>query len=390
MDNTTNLDYEDVEKQFHASPQIIENFDFLQSIGVFEFIDSLTNEIRNYKTLLTRGLDIFNRTNINDIMDTTVWQISYLFLPSFISFLWKPIQSRPDITIRSYQNYKLVDLDLKIDNISEFEKFFNQFPKPINFNVLEKRLKNNKALAPLKNLPPEIVIPIIGPFGLYGLILVGRKMLDVEYDGHELAFLQKLMPFVSQAIKNNLHYEHSLRDGKTGLYNHGFFMTRMKEEVIRTKRSSNVSSVIVIDVDKFKNFNDDYGHLAGDQVLETLAQVIRQYVRVDDIPSRFGGEEFTVLLPQTETSTAWMIAERLRTSVEEMQVPWEVPLPQVTISLGVYSFDKNCELDTTGILRRADEALYISKAKGRNCTTIWKPDLINTVPARTESNIHLP
>ena len=382
MDRETDFDLEDAEKKFHSNPKITENSNLLHELGVFGFIDILTKEIRNYKTLLTRGLDIFNRTSIDKIMDATVWQISDHFLPSFIAFLWKPIQSRPDITIRAYRNYKPVDLDLKIDNITPLESFFQRLPKPINFNALAKELKNDDIIKSLKTVAPEIVIPIIGPFGLYGIILVGRKTAEIEYTREELIFLQQLMAFVSQAIKNHLHYEHSLRDVKTGLYNHGFFMTRMKEEVIRTKRSSSASSVIAMDVDKFKNFNDTYGHLAGDQVLENLAQVIRQHVRTDDIPSRFGGEEFTVLLPRTDISTAWKVAERLRTSVAEMQVPWEVTLPQVTISLGVFAFDRNSNLETIDILRRADEALYISKARGRNCSTIWEPGLIESIPAK--------
>jgi len=134
-----------------------------------------------------------------------------------------------------------------------------------------------------------------------------------------------------------------------------------------------------MDVDKFKDFNDNYGHLAGDQVLEKLAQVIKQSVRSEDIPSRFGGEEFTVLLPSTDITTAWKISERLRISVAAMRVPWETPLPQVTISLGVFAFDKDSEMDTIDILRRADEALYVSKAKGRNCSTIWDPGVIDTL-----------
>ena len=379
MDNDVYLDHEDAEKKFLSNPKIVENYNLLKEIGVFSFIDSLTSEIRNYKTLLARGLDIFNRTTIDDIMDATVYQISDHFLPSFIAFLWKPIQSRPDITIRSYRNYKPVDLDLRIDNITAFESFFQQSPQPVNFQTLGKKLKNKKALAPFREVHPEIVIPIIGPYGLYGIILVGHKMMNTEYTREELVFLQQLMSFVCQAIQNILHLEHSLRDVKTGLYNHGFFMTRMKEEVMRTKRSTATSSIIVMDVDRFKDFNDTYGHLAGDQVLEKLAQVIRQHVRVDDIPSRFGGEEFTVLLPHTEINTAWMISERLRISVAEMVVPWEIPLPQVTISLGVFAFDRNSDLDTTNILRRADEALYVSKARGRNCSTIWEPDLINSI-----------
>jgi diguanylate cyclase (GGDEF)-like protein len=130
-----------------------------------------------------------------------------------------------------------------------------------------------------------------------------------------------------------------------------------------------------MDVDKFKNFNDTYGHLAGDQVLEKLATVIKQGVRTDDIPSRFGGEEFTVLLPNTDAETVWSVAERLRISIAEMQVPWEVPLPQVTISLGIFTFDKDSAVDSSEIIRRADEALYLSKQRGRNRSTIWMPGL---------------
>jgi diguanylate cyclase (GGDEF)-like protein len=252
---------------------------------------------------------------------------------------------------------------------------------------LLKELGNEEALASLKTVKPEIVIPILGPFGLYGIILVGSKTFDSEYAKEELFFIEQLMSFVSQAIKNHLHYEHSLRDVKTGLYNHGFFMTRLKEEIARMKRSGSVSSIIVMDVDRFKNFNDTYGHLAGDQVLEKLALVIKQNVRDEDIPSRFGGEEFTVLLPHTPIATAWAVAERLRTSIEAMRVSWEVPLPQVTISSGIHAFDGRDNFESSDILRRADEALYVSKAKGRNCSTVWEPGLIGTLSSNPKPKI---
>ena len=215
------------------------------------------------------------------------------------------------------------------------------------------------------------------------MVFIGRKTMGGDYTDQEMIFLQQFMFFVSQAIKTHLHYEHSLRDIKTGLYNHGFFMTRVKEEVARTRRGSCTSSIIMIDVDKFKNFNDTYGHLAGDRVLESLAKVILQNVRTDDIPSRFGGEEFTVLLPKAESDAAWLVAERLRVSVSEMQVPWESPLPPITISLGICSFDDDCNLETNDIIRRADEALYASKARGRNRTTVWEPCLQDDVSSKT-------
>jgi diguanylate cyclase (GGDEF)-like protein len=364
------------EKDFLSNPKIVENYSFLQEIGVFKHIDNLNREIRNYKSLLSGGLNIFNHTTIDEIMDATVWQSSDHFLPSFIAFLWKPVQNRNDITIKGYKNYKPVELDLRVDSIAPFEVFFRQYPKPINFDLLSFELKNDEAIRPFNEIQPELVIPILGPFGLYGIIMVGRKILEDEYTQEELIFLQNLMSFVSQAIKNHLHYEHSLRDVKTGLYNHGFFMTRLGEEVARSKRAGYSSSIIVMDVDKFKNFNDNYGHLAGDRVLESIALMIKQGVRVEDIPSRFGGEEFTVLLPSTDKATVWMVAERLRTSIASMKVPWDPPLPQVTISLGVYTFDRDSSITATEIIHRADEALYLSKARGRNRTTVWGSGLL--------------
>ena len=377
------INNKDIKQEFISNPKIMENYNFLQEIGVFPYFDSLIRDIYNYKTLLSRGLALFNRTSTSEIMDATVEQISYNFLPSYIAFVWKPVQNRTEVIMRTYHNYKAVDFDLKIDNITLFEDFFQEYPKPISFSTLEEKLGNNEALLPFKAVQAEIIIPILGPFGLYGIILIGHKIRGEEYSLEEMEFLQYLMSFVSQAIKSHLHYEHSLRDVKTGLYNHGFFMARLKEEVAHTKNNAYPSAVVVIDVDKFKNFNDTYGHLAGDQVLEKLAQVIRQSVRTNDVPSRFGGEEFTLLLPRTDISTALAIAERLRNSVATMRVPWEVPLPQVTISLGVFAFDQDSNLDPLDILRHADEALYISKATGRNRSTIWQPGLLvnKTVPA---------
>ena len=376
------INSENIEERFLSNPRIMEYHSLLQEIGVLSFVDSLVRDIYNYKTLLTKGLAIFNHTNISDIMDATIQLISSHFLPSFTAFVWKPIQNRPDVTIRAYRNYKPVDLNLKVDNINVFESFFRENHDAINFTDLEKAINSDAELLSYKKEQPEIVIPIIGPLGLYGIILVGPKTVEGGYSIEEMEFLQHIMAFMSQAIKNHLHYEHSLRDAKTGLYNHGFFIDRLNVEISQTKRKAYSSSVIVIDVDKFKFFNDTYGHLAGDQVLEKLAQVLRQSVRDNDVPSRFGGEEFTVMLPNTESSVALMVAERLRINVANMQVCWEVPLPQVTISLGITSFNQASNLSAVDILRHADEALYLSKSRGRNLSTIWEP----VIPTDSSTN----
>jgi diguanylate cyclase (GGDEF)-like protein len=365
----------DNKEDFLSNPAIIENYSFLQSIGVFAYINGLNQEIRHFKDLLSGAAEIFNQTSIDDIMHATVWLISDRFLPSFIVFLWRPHQDKLDVTIKAYKNYKQVDVTVGIESINRLEPFFQQNREPVNYNALLQHINDtDDSLKTLNALSPELVIPIMGPSGgLYGIILVGGKILADAYTEQELDFLRRIMPFVSQAIQNHLHYERSVRDVKTGLFNHGFFITRLTEEIAHACRKEHESSLIVIDVDKFKSFNDNYGHLAGDRVLESIAQIIKQSVRIEDVPSRFGGEEFIILLPSTDRHTAFIVAERVRNAIADMIVPWSQPLPQVTISLGVFTFNKYTSLSAEDIIRRADEALYESKENGRNRTTVSCP-----------------
>jgi diguanylate cyclase (GGDEF)-like protein len=361
--------------KFHSDPKIIEHYDLLQEIGVFRQISSLKKEIRSYRDLISAGLDIINRPSLDSIMDAAVFRISDQFLPSFIAFLWKPIQTRDEITIKGYQNYRPTDLGIRLRSIAAFEPFFRNHPQPIAYPLFRAELKDADVLAALEKINPGIIVPMVGGFGLYGIILMGRKMLGDKFTRKEVLFIEQLMAFVTQALMNCLNYQYSLRDVKTGLYNHGFFLHRLEEELSRIRRGKYVSSLLVMDVDKFKNFNDLFGHLAGDKVLEVLAITLKQTVRGEDVPSRFGGEEFTVLLPNTGEEGAWLAAERIRTAIAEMEVPWSPSLPQVTISIGVCCFGYQEQLSPNGIILRADAALYVSKQQGRNRSTIWNPGM---------------
>jgi diguanylate cyclase (GGDEF)-like protein len=359
-----------------SNPRILQHYSLLQGLGLFDYIESLKREARDYEGLLASAAAIFKRTTINELLETTVRCISDKFLPSFLVFLWRTSAGRDDIVIKGYRNFKVADVPLALSSIAPFEPFFMKYPGPISYELFEYQLGDVSITAPLTALAPQIVVPVIGPSGLYGLILVGSKVLEDQYTPRELAFLDRLMAFASLAIQNHLHYQHSVRDPKTGLFNHGFFMIRLNEELLRSKRGSRCFSVIVMDVDKFKKFNDGYGHLAGDRVLEIISETLKTHLRDEDILSRFGGEEFTVLLPELDREQAWIIAERLRNSIAETEVPWETPLPRVTISLGVATFRPDAPVDGKELLRRADEALYKSKAQGRNRTTVWGSGLL--------------
>ncbi|HOK00184.1 MAG: sensor domain-containing diguanylate cyclase [Treponemataceae bacterium] len=364
------------QEDFLRNPKVLSNYSLLEEIGVFTYIDTLKAEIKDYEDVLRGAREIFTQPSIDTVLETTVKLISDKFLPSFMIFLWKPSTTHQDLIVKGYKNFRPFDVRIALPNLSVFETFFKQYPRPISFELFEFQLQNEVATAPLRAYEPAIVIPIIGPSGLYGLILVGNKLLEDQYSPQELLYLDRLMAFCSQAIQNLLNYEHSVRDLKTGLYNHGYFRLRLQDEIARSHRLHIPFSLIIMDVDRFKSFNDTYGHLAGDRVLEAIALTIRESLRVQDIPARFGGEEFTVLLPETDRAGAWLVAERLRQKVAKTQIPWDPPLPSVTISVGAVEYEPASNLTPEEIIARADKALYQSKQRGRNRTTMWGAGLL--------------
>jgi len=366
-------------KKFFSNPKIVEHYALLQDIEVFSYIESLEQEINNYKTLFTGVLEIVSRNTINDIIDTAVLQISDRFLPSVITFIWKPLQNMENIAVKCFKNYKFVDIGLQAESINIFEPYFQKHPEPVGFKQLCSEINNESVLKPFYLLEPELVIPILGISGLNGMALLGRSILGDEFSQKEISFLQDLMSLVSKSIQNHLDYEQTLRDLKTGLYNNGFFIDRLNQEIIRAKRSQTETSIFIIDIDHFKGFNETNGQLAGDKVLETLAITIKQGIRAGDVPSCFGEGKFAVLLPETGKDLAWTVAERLRNMAETMKVAWEPPLQQVTISLGVFTFSKATNITADEAIRRADEALCMSKEMGRNRTIAYGSGLLSRI-----------
>ncbi len=159
-------------------------------------------------------------------------------------------------------------------------------------------------------------------------------------------------------------------DALTGLHNRGWLDDAFEREIKRTERDALPLSMIMIDVDNFKHFNDTYGHLAGDQVLVTVGENLRKPLRPNDMVARFGGEEFCVLLPETKLEYALEVAERLRERVSKADtgIIDGQQLPKVTISLGVTAYKPGYSLDT--MIASADVAMYHAKKKGRNCVQV--------------------
>ncbi len=166
-----------------------------------------------------------------------------------------------------------------------------------------------------------------------------------------------------------------IRDHLTGLFNRGYFLARLREEIERSRREPQSLALILIDVDQFKAINDSFGHAAGDAVLERLGQVLAEALRPYDLIARYGGEEFVALLPGTTLAQANAAAERIRATLESMPFDWGgmAGRGSVTASLGVTCLgDANDTADA--LLARADRAMYAAKNAGRNRCVTLPPD----------------
>lgn len=172
---------------------------------------------------------------------------------------------------------------------------------------------------------------------------------------------------IADSLEMQRKYQrYAMTDALTGLHNRGWLDDAFDREVKRSERDHLLLSLIMIDVDNFKHYNDVYGHLAGDQVLAAIAKAIRSPLRPNDLVARFGGEEFAVLLPETNVINAKFIAERLRENVSRADLGMidGKQLPNVTISLGISTRAPNDTLDM--LIADADVAMYHAKQKGRN------------------------
>ena len=154
-------------------------------------------------------------------------------------------------------------------------------------------------------------------------------------------------------------------DALTGVDNRRSFMEKAEHEIRRAQRYGNPFAMIMVDIDFFKSINDKYGHQAGDLVLQKMAQAIKSALRKSDIFGRIGGEEFSIVLIETERETALMTGERIRSCIEALSINTGKETIHITVSIGVTFFKEGDDIST--LSKRSDEALYAAKEKGRNC-----------------------
>ena len=210
---------------------------------------------------------------------------------------------------------------------------------------------------------------IIKPFRTEELLLRVRRVLrERELTEERNRMMEKLQKL-------------AVTDGLTSLFNSRHFYTLLELEVDRSNRYKHSLSMLLIDIAHFKAFNDSFGHLEGDKILVRFSQLLKACLRANDSAFRYGGEEFTVILPETSADEARTVAQRVRSSLEaEVFTPAPGRPAGVTISIGVTEYEPL--EDMTTFIRRADEAMYLSKQNGRNQVSV----LLSGTPRVTESS----
>jgi diguanylate cyclase (GGDEF)-like protein len=161
-------------------------------------------------------------------------------------------------------------------------------------------------------------------------------------------------------------------DPLTGLFNRGYFTELVNKEIIRNKRTNSKSSIVLLDIDLFKKINDHYGHPAGDKIIQETANILTSTLRQSDISARLGGEEFIILLPETNLRAGREVAEKLRSKIQDYFFQFDGHKLEVTASFGVAELKDSFDL----CYSQADQALYASKKKGRNCVEVFGDSLI--------------
>jgi diguanylate cyclase (GGDEF)-like protein len=227
----------------------------------------------------------------------------------------------------------------------------------------------------------------------FGVLNLADKVGGGAYDANDLSVIELVAPQIALAIERagwqqraNQFQLMSITDPLTGLHNRRYLEARLTEELSRSKRYDYPLSFMMIDIDDFKIYNDSNGHQAGDRALEITAQSLRSALRKVDVASRYGGEEFSILLPQTTLEEAGVIADRIRRKI--METPFthgkSQPLGAVTVSIGLSAISPALN-SAEAIVRAADRALYHAKRHGKNRAYAYQG--IQPGASRTATNV---
>jgi diguanylate cyclase (GGDEF)-like protein len=236
-----------------------------------------------------------------------------------------------------------------------------------------------------------LAVPLLVEGNAVGVLSVQSRRPGA-YDDHQLAVLATIGQQAAVAVENARHHALATVDSLTGLYLRDTFFRRLQEEHARARRYDGAYVLLMIDLDGFKGINDREGHLAGDRYLRAAGAAIRSRLRAADLACRYGGDEFCVLLPETDLDGAAPIAERLRAAIADLVVDLDAGSVRTTCSIGAAAHPDHAGGDVRALLLRADQALYQAKRAGRDRVAAYgaasrAQDVLNPAPRAREERL---
>lgn len=357
----------------------IKKQDLSEKINLFEesikkeksMLLSLDKKNSRY-ALLKQALDKFNQSLILEQVGRIIVEETFgLFGCSGSVFIYLINQENNnlEITFTKKIDSKLIVKEKYGDLFSEWVLKHNQVllvedaSKDFRFDA--ERIKNEIS----RQVGSVMIAPLITPDRFIGILRIESQQ-PTKFSSDDLRFLSTIANLASVSLENSLLYEHTeelaIRDGLTGLYLRRFLNERGKEEIQYALKQKSELSVLMIDIDHFKSYNDKFGHRSGDIVLMHIADLLKGIFHDPNyIVSRFGGEEFAVVLPKTKKTEAVRLAEDLRRGIQDGIILLRRIPVKITVSIGVatYPLDADSWID---LIKQSDAAMYSAKQGGRN------------------------
>ncbi len=336
---------------------------------------SIIKRYRDLELLYKISSEIIKTIKLDELLQKTINLIRETFGYDNVAILL--LDENYTLSIkRSTKGFNKKGVKLSIQRGEGITGLAGKLRKVIISNDVEK---DKRYIEGSKRTKAEIAIPLLYNDKLLGVLNIESNEKNT-FSEEDVKILQSVANLLSGAVENALLYkkmeELAEKDELTGLYNYRVFRRELSKELSRAKRYGKVFSLAMFDIDYFKEYNDNNGHDVGNIALKKVGAILKKESRFTDLPARFGGEEFIVILPETSKDGAFKYAERVRKNVEETKFPGEEKQPngKLTISGGVAEFPDDGSTPEQ-ILKAVDVAAYKAKNSGRNCIAKYNGDI---------------
>jgi diguanylate cyclase (GGDEF)-like protein len=340
----------------------------METLDYEETIDDVRRQVFDLTTMLEIGKTLNASLSLDDVLDIIILTCSGHFHAS-AAHLLLPVEKDG----QSFFSYPSDSDEMRLDTNHPLITYFKDQKGVVHIEDIKKMKDIKDVYERLVQDRIEIIVPLRFKYQINGILCIAKKETEfgARYTDDEVRYLDIIAGFASVAIENARLYEMATLDRKTGLYNHGFFQNRLVEEMERAERYKTDLTLIILDLDHFKKVNDTHGHMKGDEVLIAIADTLRQQIRTYDIPARFGGEEFMIILPETDGTSALIVAERIRKSIHKLKFASSEGNFAVTSSFGVASYLHSTNLTEDIFIEQSDKALYHAKENGRDQVVLY-------------------